>query len=367
MAVFLIFAVVVTVVAGIFDYFYIRRMAEFWGIPGQSKWGKRIPFWLTVLLVAPTINLFGVWAAVILHITGFAVLMELINVVVRKLAGTKMHWDKVYRCGLIPVLATVLVIGYSYWNMKNVRETDYMIYTQKEIREEGYEICLISDLHYPTTMNASELEKYCSKINSKKVDAVMLCGDIVDEHTSKKQMKEAFEILSEIEAEFGIYYVYGNHDRAYYSQNPPFTVEELSQTIENNGIKLLEDETTILNEEFSIVGRDDRSSGAGRSSSKELMEGVDQNDFLLLLDHQPVELEENATAGYDLQLSGHTHAGQMWPVGPLSTLFHLTELNYGYRKQGDFQVIVSSGIAGWGYPLRTGKHSEYVMIKILPE
>ena len=158
--------------------------------------------------------------------------------------------------------------------------------------------------------------------------------------------------------------MYGNHDRAHYSQNPPFTEEELKTTIEYAGIKALKDEVVALNDEFTVIGRDDRS-GTNRKSSQELLQGVDTNDFLLLLDHQPVELEDNEAAGYDLQLSGHTHAGQMWPVGPLTTLFGMVELNYGHRKQGDFQAIVTSGIAGWGYPLRTGKHSEYVMIKIM--
>lgn len=100
--------------------------------------------------------------------------------------------------------------------------------------------------------------------------------------------------------------------------------------------------------EYTIHTKKEIRSEGYRKSSDELLEGVDTGDFLLLLDHQPVELDKNGAAGYDLQLSGHTHAGQMWPVGPLTTMLHLTEWNYGYRKQGSFQAVVTSGIAGWG-------------------
>ena len=66
----------------------------------------------------------------------------------------------------------------------------------------------------------------------------------------------------------------------------------------------------------------------------------------------------------DLSLSGHTHAGQIWPTGQLGELIGVNELNYGYRQDGDYQVIVSSGIGGWGYSIRTGGHSEYVVITL---
>lgn len=87
-----------------------------------------------------------------------------------------------------------------------------------------------------------------------------------------------------------------------------------------------------------------------------------------MLDHQPLDLAENAALGYDLQLSGHTHGGQIWPVGPVCSLAarlaSVEYCNYGMKQIGDFQVIVSSGIAGWGYPIKTGAKAEYVIVDI---
>lgn len=66
-------------------------------------------------------------------------------------------------------------------------------------------------------------------------------------------------------------------------------------------------------------------------------------------------------------LSGHTHGGQIWPMGVMTDILGFGEMNYGYRKVNNMQVIVTSGIAGWGYALRTGSHSEYVMIEVKGE
>ena len=93
------------------------------------------------------------------------------------------------------------------------------------------------------------------------------------------------------------------------------------------------------------------------------MEKVDRNDFLLLIDHKPLELDVNADLGYDLQLSGHTHGGQIFPTGLFTKLFG-NGMNYGYEKIKDFQVIVSSGMGGWAYPFRTGSNSEFLVVDI---
>ena len=104
-----------------------------------------------------------------------------------------------------------------------------------------------------------------------------------------------------------------------------------------------------------------------RKTGEELLAGVDQENFLLLLDHQPHEYAENGSLGYDLELSGHTHAGQLWPVGWINQAFRANDLNYGYGQFGTMQAIVSSGIGGWGYPLRTSGHSEFLVVQVLPE
>ena len=175
-------------------------------------------------------------------------------------------------------------------------------------------------------------------------------------------MQQTFQALSTIQNQYGIYYVYGNHDQALYASQPAFTPEILKQTIEQNNIHILCDDSIRIQDEITLIGRDDRSHQ--RVSTSDLLQNVSSDDFLLLMDHQPVELDTNNQLQIDLQVSGHTHGGQMFPVGILSEWLGFGEMNYGYRQLSHMQVVVSSGIAGWGYPLRTGSQSEYLIINI---
>ena len=248
-----------------------------------------------------------------------------------------------------------------YINMKDVHAVQYTIETQKQLSQ-NYKVAFISDLHFPNTMNKNELIQYCNDISKENPDFVLLGGDIVDERTTLQQMQQTFQALSTIQNQYGIYYVYGNHDQALYASQPAFTPEILKQTIEQNNIHILCDDSIRIQDEITLIGRDDRSHQ--RVSTSDLLQNVSSDDFLLLMDHQPVELDTNNQLQIDLQVSGHTHGGQMFPVGILSEWLGFGEMNYGYRQLSHMQVVVSSGIAGWGYPLRTGSQSEYLIINI---
>lgn len=245
-------------------------------------------------------------------------------------------------------------------------QTGYEIEIDKEIRPEGYRIALISDLHLGTTFGLDELRQYAEDISNTEPDLVILCGDIVDEGTSLEWIQEAMPILGSIESSFGVYYVYGNHDNATYTENPRFTPSQLSEALLQAQIQILVDEAVEIQDDITLIGRQDRSMArrSGRKSLDQLLENVDREDFLLLLDHQPCELEEADREGYDLLLSGHTHAGQIWPVGLIAGATGINAVNYGQEQLHHLQVIVTSGIAGWGYPIRTQQHSEYVIIDV---
>ena len=195
----------------------------------------------------------------------------------------------------------------------------------------------------------------------------LLGGDIVDEGTELAEMQAAISALGAIESEFGVYYVFGNHDRAPYTASPHFTEAELLAALAESGVTVLDDETVLLNGELWLAGRADAGHGAERKATAALLEGADADDFILLIDHQPVGFEENIAAGVDLQLSGHTHNGQIWPVAHIIELFKTADLVYGHRQTGEFHAVVSSGIVGWGYPIRTQGHSEYVVVEIRPQ
>lgn len=357
--------------AGVYFYFFFKRAAGFFRVDTENKWVKAILLTATGAVVAFCSNARNAGMIIALHVLIFALIMELLNGIAKRLLRKAKRadsiWKKVYRCGLVPLFSAAIVMGYGYWNITNVVEKQYTVYTNKEIREEGYRIAVISDLHYGLTMDAEELREYCEEIGRQDPDLVVLCGDIVDEQTGLTRMREVFSLLGGIESRYGVFFVYGNHDRSRYTDDPAFTEIQLQEELDSAGIQILQDESYALNEEFILIGKEDISLAGqdGRKTNEELLEDVNRNAFLLLLDHQPAGLSANSRAGYDLQLSGHTHKGQIWPAGLISEWLGIGDLNYGYEKIGDFQVIVSSGMAGWGYPIRTSGHSEYLMVTVL--
>lgn len=324
---------------------------------------------VSAALILPLAHIRGMWFVIFMHMVVFLLVIDLFGLIVRKCRRNKPfpYWVKaVYRSGLLAVLAAVAVTGFGYWNMHHIVKTEYTVQTDKEMREEGYTIVFFSDLHYGTTMNAEQLKQAADRIERENPDMIILGGDIVDERTSLAQMREAFEIMGNMDARFGIFYVYGNHDKNEYARNPAYTAQELADTIEQAGIRILEDETCEINGELLLIGRADRGHDSGaRQTIVQLVKSADAGMEWILVDHQPVEYAEAAESGCGLMLSGHTHAGQVWPGGLLADLFRMNELTYGCRKEGNLTEVVSSGIAGWGYPVRTEKHSEYVVVHLV--
>ena len=268
-----------------------------------------------------------------------------------------------YRCGALPVLLASVLLLYGWWNMYQIEQTAYTVYTEKDIRPEGYRVALISDVHYGVSLHREQLRAVCADVTAAAPDLVILGGDLVDSSTTRQGMEELFAELAAIESPLGSYYVYGNHDRPRPGQD--FTAEQLRAAIQQNGIAILQDEALPLAADLLLTGREDRSTG-DRLPLQEIFAGHDPAKFLLVIDHQPTGYAENAAAGTDLLLSGHSHGGQLWPINWIDRFFQINDHNYGHTTVGPTQAIVSSGLAGWQYPLKTSAPAEYVVIDILP-
>ena len=249
--------------------------------------------------------------------------------------------------------------------MNYVVRTDYLIHTEKHIQNK--KIVCLSDIHYGAVQFEGVLEKTIEKINNENPDIVILDGDIVEERTSKNQMKYVFQLLGKIKNREGIYFVYGNHDILPYTDRKNFTVEEMEKEIKKNGIKLLKDSSVFLDGNFVLVGRDDKGLGysSSRTSIHDLLLGIPEHAFVIVADHQPDDYAEVLNNGVDLMLSGHTHAGQIFP---LSFIYrHFGYIQYGIHPHDSGNLIITSGEAGYGYNYRTEQHCEYTVIRVLPE
>lgn len=371
MFVWVIMPLLCMVLAAVYLYRKVRGAVSCFRPDWTKKKQKILSLVLSVALIAPAFRIYGSWFIILFHITAFLLVIDAVVWGVRRISKRAFNSGicyKIYKSGIIAVLLTVIVCGYGRYNIFHVIRTEYTVQTQKDIRAEGYKLVMLSDLHYGISLDDAGLQKVVDRINRENADIIVLDGDIVDESTTLRQMKSAFSILGQAKSTYGIYYVYGNHDKNNYAAEPNYTKDELADTIKESGIQILEDEIEEINQEISLIGRADRSdTEKKRRDISSLVENLNPEQEWIVLDHQPSEYEKVEEAGADLILSGHTHAGQIWPAGVFASLFHFDDLNYGELKQGNMNAIVTSGIAGWGYPIRTEKHSEYVVLNILPE
>lgn len=328
---------------------WLRRM-----VPGMRRW---IGVVLSIVLTVASVNLFYTSGIVLLHFWFLSMLWEgLLKLLHRKPNRVLLS--------VVPAVITAAAMTWGMWNLAHPVQTVYRYETEKSIRPEGYRVVLITDTHYDTIQSPEILRAKVDEINGLHPDFVVLGGDIVEEGTSKVRMQEVFALLGQMESTFGTYYIYGNHDRQAYSGNPKYTVEELNAAIEGSGITILKSEYVTLNDEIVLAGMEDPSwhRDDSRIPAAQVLAGADTGKLVIVADHQPNDWKANSAAGMDLQLSGHTHAGQVWPVGLFLEL--VGGLNYGRYDRDGCTAIVSSGFAGWGFTVRTSQRSEYVVVDV---
>ncbi len=215
-----------------------------------------------------------------------------------------------------------------------------------------------SDIHVGTVTGPETLERIIALMNSLNPDLAFLPGDIFDEDVSGERAQEVSRILRSLRAPLGVFACTGNHD--YYAG-----IERCLENLKLGGVTVLQDQAAKVAGSFYLLGRKDPSSvrrGERRTPLKDIAAGCDPSLPLILLDHQPLRLEEAAQNGIDFQISGHTHAGQLFPLNLINQL--VWEVYWGYSLKGRTQYYVSCGAGTWGPPVRTGSCPEIVQVRL---
>jgi len=220
------------------------------------------------------------------------------------------------------------------------------------------DIVLASDFHLSAFSRMDHLRKIASGINRLRSDLILLPGDILDMNIPAKEKAEMISLLRSLRAPLGVFAVTGNHE---ISGGEEQNVANLAEA----GIKVLEDEWIPVGGAFYLVGRRDMSielMGLERKPLSRILEGTKAGLPRILMDHQPFHLEEAERSEIDLQVSGHTHAGQIFPLTIVNKRMY--ERNWGYLRRGMTQYYVTCGVGTWGLPIRTGSKSEIVHLRI---
>ena len=324
-----------------------------------------------------------IWLHLILFWALFEMLVSLTELLVRK--WTKKHPEKLstegmskeeirkakrarkfalsktpyWVTGVAAILVTATYMSISYYLAHKVYRTEYKISTEKQVS--ALRIALIADSHVGSCFDGEGFAEHLKKIQENDPDLLVISGDYVDDDTTRENMVRSCAALGEFKSTYGVFYVPGNHDRGY-SNYRDFTYDDLLAELKKNQVHVLEDKVEELNDSFYVVGRKDRS--MKRVPVEQLVAPLDPSKFAIVLDHQPNDYKAEAAAGCDLVLSGHTHGGQMIPIGPIGELIGVNDATYGLEKREETVFIVTSGIADWAIPFKSGTVSEYCIIDI---
>ncbi len=254
----------------------------------------------------------------------------------------------------------ILLIVYGFINASIVRIKTLDMTVNKTVNNhKQLNIVLLSDLHLGTIIGPNKLTRIVNKINALNPDIVLFAGDVVDENIKPVIKKNMGKLLENIVSKYGTYAITGNHE---FIGGVGPAVEYLEQ----HKVKYLRDTAMLIDSSFWLVGRNDkdmpRFTGKNRKGLDSIMAQVDKSYPVILMDHQPFHLEEAARNGVDIQFSGHTHNGQMFPFNYITQAIYHPD--WGYRQIDNTQYYVSCGVGTWGPPVRIGNHPEIVNIKV---
>lgn len=352
-------------------YYLATRVSRFKVIRQLSRGKKAVGKWIGLGCMALLFG--GIWLAwgymnaivCVMHLLIFWLLFEgLFN----GIAYLRKRPFSRYYAGAAAIVFTVCYLAAGWYSAFHVRQTSYSLSTGKPVGE--LRIAVLSDSHVGTTFHGDGFAAHLQEIQAQQPDLLLIVGDFVDDDTTEADMRACCQALGKMETTYGVYYVFGNHDKGYYDYRG-YTGEDLAQELETNGVTVLEDDVVLIDDRFYLIGRADKSEehAAGRKTMAALTQGLDSYKFTVVLDHQPMDYAAQAAAGVDLVLSGHTHGGQFIPMTTISKLFGPigNDWIYGYTRRDNTNFIVTSGISDWAIKFKTGCWSEYILIDIQSE
>jgi predicted MPP superfamily phosphohydrolase len=256
------------------------------------------------------------------------------------------------RLAVTLIVPAVVLVG-GIINFKTIRIKEYAIDVPRRSSPlTELNIAFASDFHLGQLTAPDFMDEFVAKVNGLKPDIILIGGDVLEGHGGEERLAEFKAGFKRLEARFGAYGVPGNHE-GFGGNRDTFFAEA--------GIKLLREAVVKIDEAFYLVGRAD-GRARGRKPIEQFLEGMPDDLPIILMDHRPSDIANVSRTRVDVQLSGHTHNGQLFPVNFVTKRQYL--LSWGHLKKGRTNFFVSSGIQTWGPPVRTSGRSEILFIRI---
>jgi len=279
------------------------------------------------------------------------VILKKLKIISLKLLETQKF--KLILFGVIMLLVTIIMFKGIY-NFNHTAIRQYTIEADKKSSHiSQLKIAMAADFHLSDVTQKYFMHQFIEKINSIQPDIVLFVGDIVESDRPSTKMQYFEKQMQKIDSKYGVYAVEGNHD--IYRSNHSYDF------IQNAHINLLQDTVITIDNSFQVIGRRDRHH-RDRKTVVELLKNATDTLPVFLLDHQPYHLENAHQNGIDVQFSGHTHHGQLFPLNYITEMIY--ELSWGYQKINNTHFFVTCGVQGWGPQVKTGSRSEIMEVNI---
>lgn len=260
---------------------------------------------------------------------------------------------RVYMFITMIIISTGIVVGGAV-NLNTISISKYEVNVpRKHSNIDHLKVAFVADFHIQEDIPLDFVEQYVQKVNALQPDLVLYGGDIVEGNRENKSLETIESMLKSVHAKYGAYGILGNHES--------YGRHETSSFFRKSGITLLRDSLVKIDSSFYLAGRYDQQF-RGRKSVNEIL-GANSNSLpIILMDHRPTELQETSLTPVDIQFSGHTHNGQLFPINLI--LHSIYELTWGYKKIRNTHFFVTSGLRLWGPPVKTAGKSEIMLIDI---
>lgn len=319
------------------------------------------------------------WIGIMLYSLLYVVLFDLLRLIAKhtKLKNTLLFSrGSVISIGSVVVACAVATCLYGIFNARNIKVNEYSVTVNKSCGSDKHlKAVLVADLHMGYAIGVDHITNMVEKINQQDADIVIIAGDIFDNSYDGMDDPEGIKAqLRSIKSKYGVYAVYGNHDIdekilmgfTFDWGGKQLHSEKMTNFMKDCNIKLINDESVLINDEFYLVGRRDTdkpgTEDGTRAEISELTKDLDKTKPIFVLSHEPDELQKTADAGADIDFSGHTHDGQLFPGNLTIGLFW--ENPCGMIKKDNMYSIVTSGVGVYGTFMRVGTDAEICSVDI---
>ena len=375
----MIFFTIVLLVNLVVNTYIFSRTKALFPESGVAWWSATILFWLLAFsyvigrfteragpmwLAEPFVKLGSWWLGAMVYLTLLFLLTDIfrgLNSLFHFSDILKFQWSG--QKGAVAVVTvyalSAIVLAFGYYNAVSPVVRMQEISLNKPVPGGKQRVVLVSDIHLGMMISNGRLDTLVNLVNRQNADVILLAGDVFDEDLGPVIKNNMGDLLKNLKARYGVYAVLGNHE--FYGN-----ADAAHHYLTDHNITVLRDSVAVLLNGIVVAGREDITGqqmyGKPRKPLDELLAGIDREKPLFLLDHQPYKLDEAVANGVDLQVSGHTHHGQMWPFNHITGA--MFEISRGYGKIGESHFFVSSGYGTWGPPIRTNSRSEIVVMDI---